>query len=995
MHHVAPISFIAPLVGGGYVIEGSGLPSSGAELTRTLGTPTDVDILGLNFLLKKTVNGSQQCLAEAFDGSSQHQLRFDSSDRLEYRIVAGAVKLTTQVFRDPNAWYDISVLYNSTAGTITFWVNGTQITAFDTDSPPSGTDCQLNKSGNTLTLLRDGTNTADTFLGYVARIAVIDGQSGFTATDFGEAVGNGWQINSASGLTFGANGVLIEGGTDMASGHDSSSNFTNTYTSITASSSGLYSGGTSYFTFSGDDIVVTAGDHGIWTTSTLSGDIEVEFTCTGSWSQGQYGFAKSTHTPSDDAQIGLGPDKTKGCAVHHAYSQMYFHDWDNSSNIANTVSPDATSSTNPSGSTVRIQRTSQGIIRVFVDDSLEIEGSDTYTGDVYFWMANHGTITNPLDMDDITINSGGAYGNDFARTGTITATNDSPTDDATNGYGNYAVLNPLSKHASVTLSNANRDWSQTASNQWVEATIGIGSTDTNVYHFQVTAGHPDCQIGVSSGELLPGTTYSTSPNATNMVMAYAGDGNVYYGGGSIASYNTYGATDDIGVSIDRANSQVKFYKNGSLEGTIDISSSASNIDSAAHIVPVMTGGGSATGTVFFIEADMPQSMPSGTVTLCTASLPAPTATTPSAYMQTLTYTGDGSSPRTITGFTDADGNAVTPDFVWLKSRSGAYSHNLYDAVRGAGAEKELQTDGTGAEGASNNAQYGYVSSFESGGFAVTTGSTDDLYVNDSGATYVAWCLKAGGSGSADTSGSISSVVSVADHGGFSIGTFTGTGANATVGHGLTIGAPSFFMIKNLVDATNWTGWHEGMTAGDYAIYLNTNGAEADQGGLAWQSTPPSSSVITLGTQSGQNGSGDGHVFYAFARTPGLIGIGSYTGNGSTDGPYVVVDDGGSGSGSGSGFRPAWVMIKRTDSTGYWDIHDNARNPYNVVDKRLHANAADTEATAGTTAIDFVANGFKIRTGSVANINVSGGTYIYLAFAEYPFGGEGISQARAR
>ena len=682
MHHVAPISFIAPLVGGGYVIEGSGLPSSGAELTRTLGTPTDVDILGLNFLLKKTVNGSQQCLAEAFDGSSQHQLRFDSSDRLEYRIGAGAVKLTTQVFRDPNAWYDISVLYNSTAGTITFWVNGTQITAFDTDSPPSGTDCQLNKSGNTLTLLRDGTNTADTFLGYVARIAVIDGQSGFTATDFGEAVGNGWQINSASGLTFGANGVLIEGGTDMASGHDSSSNFTNTYTSITASSSGLYSGGTSYFTFSGDDIVVTAGDHGIWTTSTLSGDIEVEFTCTGSWSQGQYGFAKSTHTPSDDAQIGLGPDKTKGCAVHHAYSQMYFHDWDNSSNIANTVSPDATSSTNPSGSTVRIQRTSQGIIRVFVDDSLEIEGSDTYTGDVYFWMANHGTITNPLDMDDITINSGGAYGNDFARTGTITATSDSGTDstDGSGTYGNYPVINPLDSEAdSFTLTNGNRTYTTSSTQDEVIATFGANS---GLWYWEVSvdtlsAGLAQISCGVAE-QGLNNQTWPSSDAKWWGLNTNGSNSNHRNSGTTTTGITVVTQGDTVQFAMNLDNGKLWIGRNDTWYGggdpAADTSATYSNLTSGALFIPT-TGGQSAgangVATLIMDSADWTYNAPTGFKALNTANLPAPTVTDPSAYMQTLTYTGDGSSPRTITGFTDAGGNAVTPDFVWLKSRSGA------------------------------------------------------------------------------------------------------------------------------------------------------------------------------------------------------------------------------------------------------------------------------------------------------------------------------------
>jgi len=300
-----------------------------------------------------------------------------------------------------------------------------------------------------------------------------------------------------------------------------------------------------------------------------------------------------------------------------------------------------------------------------------------------------------------------------------------------------------------------------------------------------------------------------------------------------------------------------------------------------------------------------------------------------------------------------------------------------DAVRGVSGV--IAANLTDAESTSE------TDSFDSDGFTLTHNPAIGR-ANVNTKTFVAWCLKAGGAGSSNTDGSITSTVSVAAHGGFSIGTFTGTGANATVGHGLS-SAPEFVIFKNRSAATSWQSWHSGLTAGDYTIYLDSTQAQSDQTGFAWQSTPPSSSVITLGTQSGANGSSNSMVFYAFAKTPGLIGIGSYIGNGSTDGPYVVVDDG------GSGFRPAWVIFKRIDSTSSWVIQDAVRNTYNPVSNYLISNGTDAEGTSGVD-VDFTANGFKIRTISNSH-NTSGGTYIYLAFAEHPFGGEDVAQARAR
>jgi hypothetical protein len=258
------------------------------------------------------------------------------------------------------------------------------------------------------------------------------------------------------------------------------------------------------------------------------------------------------------------------------------------------------------------------------------------------------------------------------------------------------------------------------------------------------------------------------------------------------------------------------------------------------------------------------------------------------------------------------------------------------------------------------------------------------FLTDSAGDYVLYLLAAGGAGSANTDGSITSTVSAAAHSGFSIGTYTGTGASATVGHGLS-SAPAMIIVKDRDAANEWSVYHSELGPGKDLQLEST--ANANTNAALWNNTAPTASVFSVSTIARQNASGNSLVFYAFAKTPGLIGIGSYLGNGSTEGPYVVVDDG------GSGFRPAFLLIKCSSAgTTNWNILDAARDTYNPMDKGLRANSTIAEFTGQT--MDFTANGFKLRL-SGSDYNTNGETYIYLAFAEYPFGGDGVAQAKAR
>ena len=331
------------------------------------------------------------------------------------------------------------------------------------------------------------------------------------------------------------------------------------------------------------------------------------------------------------------------------------------------------------------------------------------------------------------------------------------------------------------------------------------------------------------------------------------------------------------------------------------------------------------------------------------------------YFNTKLYTGNGST-NAITGVN------FQPDWTWLKRRDTADSHALYDAVRGV--TKRLESNGTGAEGTKSAG----LTTFGTDGFTLG----NDTQANTSGGTYASWNWKANGAGSANTDGSINSTVSANTTSGFSIVSFTGTGSNATVGHGLGV-APKFIIVKCLSHASEWIVYY-----GDATDYLkfNEDNATADDS-TRWNDTAPTNSVFSLGTQGDINTSGRTYIAYCFAEKKGYSKIGSYTGNGNNDGTFVY-----------TGFKPAWVMVKRTDGSANWNMYDNKRIGYNPLNYFLYPNLSDAEDTSNPQWLNLHSNGFKLRnTSTIAN--TSGGSYIYMAFAEAPLVGSNNVPATAR
>jgi hypothetical protein len=332
---------------------------------------------------------------------------------------------------------------------------------------------------------------------------------------------------------------------------------------------------------------------------------------------------------------------------------------------------------------------------------------------------------------------------------------------------------------------------------------------------------------------------------------------------------------------------------------------------------------------------------------------------PSAYFTTTLYTGNGSS---IDVTNSANSGNFAPDWLWIKERSATSSHIIFDTNRpvSGGFAKHLHANENAAESGDSSE----LTAFGSNGFSYGS----DGKGNQSSQTYVAWQWKAnGGTTSSNSDGDITATVQANTTAGFSIMTWTSNNAdNQTIGHGLGA-APEVFWVK-IRDATG--SWYCYFKAAGATHYLRLNSDEAKVDNVIWGDTHPTSSVITVDTNS-LSGSTPTVVSYAFKQIKGYSKFGSYTGNGNADGTFVY-----------TGFKPAWVMIKHSSGTSNWTINDVARDPTNVNNLRLFPNQNVAE-NSGSDSMDMLSNGFKFRSTDSGN-NGSGATYVYMAFAEHPF-----------
>ena len=574
--------------------------------------------------------------------------------------------------------------------------------------------------------------------------------------------------------------------------------------------------------------------------------------------------------------------------------------------------------------------------------------------------------------DDLSGNTNDFTVNNLAATDVVP---DSPTN-------NFTTLNPLANFASVTFADGNLYHSASGNNRGMLANWVLPKSGKWYWeHYSIQFHYPTDNEAHFVGINTPDVNLLADRGGRATAITVSSQSGPYDGSSWVLNVRngSYGSTgwdenEGVGVVYDADAQTIAWKVNG---GTTTTPISVPDGD---WIPWVGTGGstGSEQGVFNFGQdgtfsgrttsgnytdangyGNFKWEPPSDALALCTANLPEPaigpnSTTTSDEHFNTLLYTGDGTTSRSITGV------GFAPDFVWGKCRSNPEDHILSDTVRGA--NKKLESNNTGAEDTSTAAT---LSGFESDGF--TGPSSTPGNINVSGRTYVAWNWKAGGTAVSNTSGSITSSVSANQDAGFSIVSYTGTGANATVGHGLS-SAPDLVIVKNRSIVSSWLVRHSSLTASQTLLLENTTGVISTN---YWQSTQPDSSVFYVSSNSEANGSTNNLIAYCFANTEGHLKCGSYVGNGSADGTFVY-----------TGFRPAWVMIKKSSGTDGWSIYDSAREPINVMDTRLSANSTDVEVSGSNIALDFISNGFKLR-GTGTTINTSGQTYIFLAFAEAP------------
>jgi hypothetical protein len=334
---------------------------------------------------------------------------------------------------------------------------------------------------------------------------------------------------------------------------------------------------------------------------------------------------------------------------------------------------------------------------------------------------------------------------------------------------------------------------------------------------------------------------------------------------------------------------------------------------------------------------------------------------PSEYFNTVLWTTDGTGNKALT-------TGHSTDMVWIKFRDYAYDHRIYDDVRGV--TKKIIPNKTDAESTTTD-----LVSFDANGFTVG----NNLNTSGEGGL-VGWSWKANGAGVSNTDGDITSTVSASTTSGFSIVKWTGTGSDGTIGHGLGV-APKMVIVKSLANTTAWMVYHASL-GNAQEIYLNSSSGSGAS--TAWNSTTPTYNVISLdgGAGNGVNVSGD-YIAYVFAEKKSFSKFGSYTGNGNADGTFVY-----------TGFKPAYVLTKRTDGSYIWSITDGVRNPYNPTSLSLQTEYSNAESEWSPLEVDFLSNGFKLRTSS-AQKNGSGSPFIYMAFAENPLVGTNNIPATAR
>ena len=914
-------------------------------------------------------------------------------------------------YRDPSAWYHIVVAVDTTQGTaanrVKYYINGTQITDHSTVVYPSQ-DYETSVNNNVLhhlgTRVLSSSSRQNYFDGYLAEVHFIDGQA-LDPTSFGETGTYGeWKPIEVTGMTYGTNGFYLPfsntgtkhtitangdaqhstaqskiGGSSMyfdGSGDyltiPSTSDFdfgTGDYTLEFWIRNGTanpimhidaYDGSGLLISYEGSGYVFRPGNGGGWgltLTHTVSLDSSnwhhISVVCSSGTTTMYYdgvGVANSTTVVDVDwagAVSGIG-GRYGGSPIYAPYIG-YLDEIriSNSARYTSNFTPSTTAFTEDANTLLLIHSDTTNGSTTFTDDSGVVGGLGTdASSNTNNWTVNNLAATD--QMLDTPTNNFPVFSPIYKPTGNT---------DMTVSDGGLKITSASGADSSIGQSWSFGDVGQPK--KWYFETY-IGSGGQNIgFYIQIDGktmwdmyGYylHSSTIVCPSGESCSNTARTSGAFASGDLMQIAIDmenGKMWLG--------KNGTWDGSGDPVAGTNWQTTITGNN-LRMFLNHGASAAytqvwNFGQDSSFAGNKTAQGNADGNGY---GDFYYTPPTDFLALCTSNLPDP-AVIPSEHFNTVLWTGTGSSnARTDVGF--------QPDFTWIKGRSHISNHRLMNSI--AGATKYLLSNAPQAEGTDSQV----MSSFDSNGF--TVGTEDDT--NGSSKTFVAWNWKAGGTGVSNTNGSITSTVSANADAGFSIVSYTGTGSNATIGHGLSK-APEMVIVKGRNQISHWMFGSDGLTSWVYSLKMDNTSAESSDA-TKWNSTAPTSSVFNVGTEVFTGGSGKTFIAYCFHSVDGYSKMGSYTGNGITDGTFVY-----------TGFRPAYVMIKRASGgVEMWNVFDDARSPYNLVNDYIKANDAGAENVNHTTLnLDFTSNGFKVR-GTNTGINTSWATYIFLAFAEQPF-----------
>jgi hypothetical protein len=956
--------------------------------------------LGVNqkiFQQRADSNSSQQCGLQFKDDDTLRLLDQNSGSTV-------MLKQTTQVFRDTSAWYHIVVAVDITESAVAdkakLYVNGEEITDWSISTNYANNTTYDTAVNNTVRFLLgvqrpNSSSTINSYLdGYLAEVNFVDGQA-LTPADFGETdeTYGHWKAKKYEG-TYGTNGFYLDFSGKKAIEIDGQYDYADSNLAINTSNAFTTSG------WANIPAVLGTGMQGFFGANANS---ESNRSYVGI-RDGKYWFGVANSQQYTASASALPVNEWFHWAVACSGSTATYYingvqvatmaygggSLQNATNWIGHVNTSAGTALNADGiglhKEVAIwtsQLTTANVVSLY-NSGTPIDATTISSGTLEgYWKLDETTgITaadssgnsHTADLVNVTWGLGAdSSGNSNNWLTNNLAATDQMLDSPTN---NFCTWNPLDKGSSYTLSEGNLEGIATADWFAVKGTQGVSSGKR---YFEVclnsSAGLGDQMAGLCGEDTKLSGSSPLAQDAPPIVLYHFG-GLVTKNGSNVQTgltAMTVGAI--LGVAVDFDASTVQFYVDNVAQGT------AESLPTTDLMLPIHVGANGRTVTANFGQdssfagnktaqgnaddngyGDFYYAPPTGYLALCTQNLPEPTVV-PSEHFNTVLYTGNGST-QSITGV------GFQPDWVWAKARSNSHGHGLFDVLRGYG-DFALRSDTTQVEGSTE----GVVSATSSDGFTVDVDGTVGYHTNENNTTYVAWNWKANGTGVSNTNGTITSTVSANVDAGFSIVSYTGSNIeNSTIGHGLS-SAPELIIFKNRDATESWTTFYDN----NDIFWLNdTSGFSSGRANYTNKANSQMTTTLWVGGSLDPdhptvNRSPNKFIAYCFHSVEGYSKVGSYTGNGSTDGTFVHC-----------GFRPRYIMIKRTDTTRSWAIFDTARSTYNLVDDHLQADTSNVEDVANAlTSIDILSNGFKNRNNEV-NTNASGGTYIFLAFAEHPF-----------